>query len=69
MVLEILEVGDVSCNFCDVSDGSQMYCPQTIGLEEYSCLFEPGKKVIVLTLKFDVSKGAVAEDLAADADT
>jgi len=68
VIAKVLEVGDVGCNFHNVSDGCRALRPQTIGFKEDSCLLEPGEKVIVLALKLDVSKGAVAENVASDAD-
>jgi len=68
MVSEMLQVGDIGCDFCEIPDSCRTFRPQTVGFDKYSCLFKPGEKVIVRALEFDISEGAVAENVASDAD-
>jgi len=67
VIAKVLEVGDVGWDFRNMSDGCRALRPQTIRLKKDSCLLEPGEKVIVLALELDVSEGAVAENVAANA--
>jgi len=51
VVSEVCKVGDIGCYFCIISNSCQMFSPQTVGFEEDSSLFEPGKEVVILTLE------------------
>jgi len=66
--LKIGKVGDVGCNFGEVSDSSWMICPQTVGFDDDAFLLDPRKKVVGGAVERYVAEGAVAEEVAANAD-
>jgi len=67
MVPEVSKVGEIGHNFYEVADRDWVINPQTISFNKYSFLPKPSKKVVVRTLKFNTAKGAVAENIASNA--
>jgi len=65
--LKIRKVGDVGCDFCEVADGSWLICSQVVGFDKDAFLLDPHKKMIGGTAVLDAAKGAVAEEVAANA--
>jgi len=61
-------VGDVGCNFGEVPNRSWSIRAQKVGLDKDAIHLDPHKKVIGGAAVLDAAEGAVAEEIAANAD-
>jgi len=67
MFLEIRKVGNVGCNFGEVPNRSGTIRSQKVRFNKDAFLLDPRKKVVGGASMFDAAKGAVAAEVAADA--
>jgi len=68
VLAKVGEVRDSAGNLGKVTDHDRTMNSQVIGFKENSLFLEPGKKVSVGALEFDVSKTLVAQHMATNAD-